>query len=198
MSKFATITAADWRTAIARARSTPNSISEQIRKQLAPTDAAHAPRNSQQDETGEGRHQLNHMNTENDWIKMTDRRPTEADLPVWVYDDGEGHVIRGPQLYRDSMPFLDAWTHWKSADIPAPPPREETQEEGDYAALVEWGRDENIQPLFTVRKTWHAAIAYERAEVAKLLPRPHSLCVRLGEYEESTAAIRARCAGGGK
>jgi hypothetical protein len=39
VSTFATITAADWRTAIARARSTPNSISQQIRKQLTPTDA---------------------------------------------------------------------------------------------------------------------------------------------------------------
>jgi len=43
MTTFHTITAADWRTAIARARSTPNSISQQIRKQLTPTDAATRP-----------------------------------------------------------------------------------------------------------------------------------------------------------
>lgn len=121
-------------------------------------------------------------------------------MPLWAYFAND-KSDRGPHLF-DGFPALTEYTHWRPAkdDIPEPPLAQPEQEEADLAALVQWGRDENIQPLFTVRKTWHAALAYEREQVAKMLPVPQGAfgpayqdyCTRAIEL------IRARCEGGGK
>ena len=55
-----------------------------------------------------------------DWIKMSERNPTEADFPIFAYFP-EGNFIE---------PFKDAFCfsirscnvrHWQKVDIPAPP-----------------------------------------------------------------------------
>ncbi len=52
-------------------------------------------------------------------------------------------------------------------------------------------------PIYDVKilNTWHAALAYERAEVEKLLLSRTAILLRHGEFAESVAAIRARCGG---
>lgn len=127
------------------------------------------------------------MNTKTDWIKMTDRRPTEADLPVWVFYKG---AMR-PILYTVEPPSY--MTHWRPAapDVPEPP-MERTQYERDRDAFIHWddGLSDNLAAA------WHAAIAYERAEVAKMLPKAHPYPE--GPWSAACRVIRARCAGGGK
>jgi hypothetical protein len=109
-----------------------------------------------------------------DWIKMTDRRPTEQDLPVWAYKTGEQ-----PYLCAITKPH-SYWTHWRpaKADIPEPP-REETQWDKDESAFRRYNHSGNgcsQSAAFTgwtkaLNEYWHAALAYERAEVAKMLPK---------------------------
>lgn len=129
------------------------------------------------------------MSTNNDWILMSERKPTKADLPVWVYyQNGQREVI------------LNMWfppkyaTHWKPAAAFPAPPREKTQGEADDAAFQEW---REVAPASPAYMAWHAALAYERAEVGKMLPEP------IGKNTESMLgvhsrieAIRARCGGG--
>jgi hypothetical protein len=133
------------------------------------------------------------MNTKTDWIKMTDRRPTKADFPVWAWTG-----INGPILYTVEPP--SHMTHWRPAkdDIPEPPKAEPTLKERDHDAYVQWLNDRTSSE----DSAWHAALAYERAEVAKMLPPERS---DLSNWDTvahaayaSTKAIRARCAGGGK
>lgn len=122
---------------------------------------------------------------------MTDRAPTEADLPVWVSDTKDGQVT-----FLAILP-CHVWTHWRPAkdDMPEPP-REETQADKDCAAYRLWMgnlrcKDEDL--------CWHAALAYERAEVAKMLPPPISESVwSMRDVYDAIESIRARCGGGGK
>jgi len=137
------------------------------------------------------------MNTKTDWIKMTDRRPTEQDLPILLWNDRvpKAKYCSTNNVLRCQL-GLTCFSHW----MPAPePPREETQYDKDRAAFQSTQRYgiENA-PWYT----WHAALAYERAEVAKMLPPERS---DLSNWDTvahaayaSTKAIRARCAGGGQ
>jgi hypothetical protein len=163
VSRFETITAAHWRTAIRRARAERNEITEQIKE---------------------------HMSTNNDgWIKMSERWPTDAEMPVWAYD-ADGGMLRGPLLFMGSAPT--SWTHWKKADIPAPP-KEETQDEKDSAEFCKFCRDSNPK---SAQSVWHAALAYERAEVGKMLPNRPQHELGRSELVAVFEAIRARCGGG--
>jgi hypothetical protein len=120
------------------------------------------------------------MKTKNQWIKTSERAPTEADLPVWAYYSNK--IIH---IYFTGVP--DGCIYWRPAasDIPAPP-IEETEPEH-----------------LTV---WHAALAWERSQVAGMLPdafkwdgiEPNGSASRRNACEKAIEAIRARCNGGGK
>jgi len=120
-----------------------------------------------------------------DWIKMSERKPTEADLPVWWCKDGRHVALIHPSL--SLLPDLSRTQGvWKcaKADIPAPP-REETQGDADQISLMKW-RDKD-QWAFSPTAAWHAALAHERAEILKLISNPS----HRDSYLE--AAVRARC-----
>ena len=122
-----------------------------------------------------------------DWVKMTDRRPTEQDLPVWAwYSD-----IDGPWIVREISLVGGTQTHWRpaAADIPEPP-RGETQREKDQEAFVKC-------EYRTMQDQWHAALAWERGEVAKMLP-PWNTPDSVHDAARIIESIRARCGGGGK
>jgi len=138
------------------------------------------------------------MKTE--WIKMTDRRPTEADLPVWAWFAYDKEC-RGPYLFDEQL-CMDDVTHWRPAkdDIPEPPKPEPTQRERDQGEFNAWW-----DPLRNVphcADAWHAALAWERGEVAKMLPKVISQDPAATVYHkpawECVEQIRARCGGGGK
>ena len=141
------------------------------------------------------------MNTQ--WIKTADRAPTEADLPVWLQlDKGSAFfhesvngvtLMEAPRMLIFVTAGSIAWRPAK-ADIPEPP-REETQRDNDCKAYTKWFLN---NPAYA-EAAWHAALAYERAEVAKMLPPPlskNTLTVR--ETYNAIEAIRARCEGRGK
>lgn len=134
------------------------------------------------------------MKTET-WIKTSERAPTEADLPVWVFFAND-KSDRGPHLL-DGVPAVVGFTHWRPAkdDVPEPP-REEAQADRDENALSRWATGRSIVDAFAMRATWHAALAYERAEVAKM--RPDTDYASWDTLNRATSAIRARCNGGGK
>ena len=135
---------------------------------------------------------------------MTDRAPTEADLPLWAWFAYDKEC-RGPYLFDEQL-CMDGITHWRpaKADIPEPP-REETQRDRDEAAWIEWRDSDPQGGLPFADETWHAALAYERGEVLKLLPAaPHESAKAMWpktslEYHiQAIGSIRARCGGGGK
>jgi hypothetical protein len=137
------------------------------------------------------------MNT-TQWIKTSDRAPTEQDLPVWVYDSKvpNGASLKGPMLLM-CCPSAEAWSHWRPAkdDIPEPPV-EETQDDKDMRFAESWVASKSGN--WITRDLARAIFAYERAEVAKMLPPPAKRFVwSHGDYD-AIEAVRARCGGGGK
>lgn len=70
--------------------------------------------------------------TNNEWIKFSDRKPVEADFPIWVYDVRDNLVL----LFQNPVPtFHRDRTHWKKGpQLPVPPPKELTQREKDEEA----------------------------------------------------------------
>ncbi len=105
------------------------------------------------------------MNTQNDWIKMSERRPTGADLPVWFYwPNGEiSFVTRGPAEASQA-------THWKKADIPAPP-KPESQRERDIAAFEQHCRKRWGTAPMDQEDSWLQALDHERAWFRKELEK---------------------------
>jgi len=137
------------------------------------------------------------MSTQN-WIKTADKFPTDADLPVWVYRAKSKDVnIWQNALFATGSGWQE-YTHWKpaAADIPAPP-KEPTQGDKDAAAYRAQFGDHWPSLVLNGRTVyssdiWHAALAYERAEVLKLLPTSF---YGLGDAQCVISAIRARCGG---
>lgn len=115
------------------------------------------------------------MTTTNDWIKRSDREVTATDCPVWYAQQLGGAVDVRMSFNAEYIHGYDSITHWRpaKADIPAPP-KEPTQRERDEAAFAGWdksgdGYSWHTQSGGNRRSTWHAALAWERAEIAKLL-----------------------------
>lgn len=140
------------------------------------------------------------MNTNQEWIKMSERKPTVTEFPIWASTKA-GNVV----LYdKDESYFIldcpEFASHWRpaAADIPAPP-KEETQVNKDTKAYVE--KYGCASPSMVLKGAtcytsdiWHAALAYERAEVAKLLP-DDSDHFSAQYYRGVIETIRARCGG---
>jgi hypothetical protein len=130
------------------------------------------------------------MNTQ--WIKTSDRAPTEADLPVWAYYKGSSSPLSMIDGFAPT-----GCTHWRPAkdDIPEPP-QEETQAEKDNTAFSNWCMTDAPCGWGT-QEVWHAALAYEREQVAKMLPMYQAPC-SIAWLERAIESIRARCEGGRK
>lgn len=108
------------------------------------------------------------MNTQNVWIKRSEREPTEADLPIVMggYICGSGKVW-DIALY-SCLPPKSHWSgYWRSIKA-EPPPRELTQREADWAlakaVTQNWYKVEGGSEELAL-----LAIYAERREVAKLM-----------------------------
>lgn len=136
------------------------------------------------------------------WIKMSERKPTEADAPAWM---SNGPLIELWQKRDFRKYFIDPkqceWLHWQPATLPEPPAKELTQRELDEEALREWNRREyrgsQVEELVThcESRAWHAAIAYrdgQNREDLKNVPIPpfdNYACDR----DDAIKALRRRC-----
>lgn len=99
------------------------------------------------------------------WVKMSERKPTSADYPIWVHDQN-CKPDRIPTWHLTSEPCEIDFTHWRHTEkMPVPPARDLTQDEKDLHAHDEWidGAGENVG---TTAGIWFAALAYERARVS--------------------------------
>lgn len=96
---------------------------------------------------------------------MSERKPTEADLPVWFHTNGNTLCFNFIPNFT-KVPD-NAWTHWKPAVVPAPPAKDLTQREKDEEAFFAWNRQTPVC-LRDGGKIeggargdgWHAALAY--------------------------------------
>jgi len=105
------------------------------------------------------------MNTQNVWIKRSEREPTEAELPIVMggYMCGSGKVW-DIALY-SCLPPKSHWSgYWRSIKAD-PPPRELTQREKDEVLA----RNIAMVDKSIVTECVLDAIYAERREVAKLL-----------------------------
>lgn len=133
------------------------------------------------------------MSTSDGWINMTERKPEQKDFPVWYYQGGR------PILYESATNYPDEFTHWKSAVIPAPPAKELTQREKDDAEFSKISAEQKYDcweyTEDSANDAWHAALAWERKQVAELMASvgdrpPHTV------HDSKWAAIeslRRRC-----
>lgn len=102
------------------------------------------------------------MSTHDGWIKMSERKPTRADLPVWwAYSpDGDPEV----ELSRELLHWLPD-VYWQPATLPEPPKKELTQREKD---------EEEFRSFFLrmrgdseAETVWLAALAYRDKQNAE-------------------------------
>lgn len=100
------------------------------------------------------------MTTENEWIATNERQPTIKDLPLWAFAYEKDKIY----LFDHGTLPGGGFSHWKSANIPKPPPKAMSQRQRDeqsFEAWVAW--PENMVRKGMTRHTWHAAVAKERA-----------------------------------
>ena len=105
------------------------------------------------------------MNTQNVWIKRSEREPVQEDAPV-VYGKYDGpRWIESSAQNVWHMGLNTDYTHWRSIKAD-PPPKELTQRERDMEMVHQLLKANDYPP-----HTWTAlqAIYAERREVAKLL-----------------------------
>ena len=106
---------------------------------------------------------MNH-NTDK-WISLADQQPGDDEFPVtwgmWL----------GKRWNTTTTGFaITGYTHWISHHLPPPPDKEKTQAELDVDAWSKWIYETSQCP--TTLEAWNAAIAYERADISKMLKSP--------------------------
>lgn len=130
-----------------------------------------------------------------DWIKRADRDFTDTDFPIWIgkADTKQVQLWMHSHTMRRCEPLWDTCTHWKPArpDFPPPPPNGPTQAQKDGEAFHDFFKSNgySLSWMPHPNAAWHAALAYERAEVLKLV----APFADNREADESLKAIRKRC-----
>lgn len=104
------------------------------------------------------------MSTNDRWIKMSERKPTEKDYPFWT----TSKKGVGLWTYEEDIEELDPdWcTHWQPATLPEPPAKELTQRERDEEGFQSW-YDATPDHMTALGHVWHAALAYRDKQNAE-------------------------------
>lgn len=128
------------------------------------------------------------MNTQNVWIKRSEREPQPDEFPVLA-----GYYLGGHDKWNEYRcgvgQQLGSATHWRSIKCD-PPPRELTQRERDEATI---GNIVVSYRYSSPTRQVAEAIYAERREVAKLMATYHS-CENWGNsrYSKEMRDLRAR------
>lgn len=122
------------------------------------------------------------------WIKFSEQRPCQSDLPIWAYHPGSD-----PVLHKNSIPITGP-THWQHAyqrwEPHSPPPKELTEAEKDKQAFRTWSNAELSQWVLTREDAWHAACAYKSKQIREEL----KIILERGDWDE----LRKLAEGGAK
>ncbi len=107
-----------------------------------------------------------------DWIKMSDRLPTPADMPIYRLNESGAKV----RLVHDAAYSENAAGWWMSAQLPALPAPEPTLEDIDQSAFVKMYGEHPGYPAGSIGSTvrerdwqtnksvWFAALAYRDSQ----------------------------------
>lgn len=145
------------------------------------------------------------MSTTSDgWIKTSDK-PEGQDFPWPVLmakaDTGQVHYWRTYREMTQCEPLWREYTHYKPATLPAPPAKEMTQKEQDWAAWTSHAAGHAIGSC-TDRTTWFCALAYRDAQNREDLEAIPYCFESMGTArDDAIANLRRRCGldnGGGK
>lgn len=103
------------------------------------------------------------------WIKMSERKPVEQDLPIIAGSYRHGEWSCSSVWDRVDGPDTDR-THWMS--IPPAPIKEPTQKELDNKAFVEKYGEFSFTTTWQEKKdSWEKSLRYERTAIHTLLQR---------------------------
>lgn len=115
-----------------------------------------------------------YMKTESNWIKISDRKPTEADLPVFIVNAtgyGKGQVI---ELWRDELLTDGIFKHlilWMPAKIPEPP-KDDNRDKQDLLLAIIVMNAFDADPSLTGKPALiKLAFTYERSAIRHLIQR---------------------------
>ena len=101
------------------------------------------------------------------WISFKDRKPSAGDYPIIVCGSSE----RGRLLPMRVITGLDEYdpcrTHWMPSQLLEPPKKELTQTEKDQSEYEHYIG--SCDPCNAEGHIWHAALAYERKEIAGII-----------------------------
>jgi len=132
------------------------------------------------------------MTTNNDgWIKMSERKPTWADFPIWIYGREGGHP--GP-FVRQEFTNHEVYAFWKNAStLPNPPAKELTQREKDGEAFKRWYDTAKYDCV--PRDAWETALAYRDKQNREDLRHVAGLCYDTSDSQQSAALadLHRRC-----
>ena len=134
------------------------------------------------------------MTSTQGWIKMSERKPTEADCPMWV-SHSENTGFWNIADFRNHH-LAHGWTHWQPATLPEPPKKELTQRERDELSFTKWCPVMD-KPLKEGRNlAWHAALAYRdgqnREDLSGKFPPSVSTVLSWGEVD-AINNLKRRC-----
>lgn len=108
------------------------------------------------------------------WIKMSDRKPTEADLPLAMASwrkDGSGFWSQ--TLCWENLPPTGNWDYWCAMmKLPALPAKEPARDELDREAWKHiLDNEEGDVDMISFRRGFFAALNYERSALRLLLDK---------------------------
>lgn len=127
------------------------------------------------------------------WTRFSDKLP---DGPFYAWYRGACDTTQTRTLQPEEAKSLMSigYTHWHPAPPLPEPPREETQADKDEAAFRSLWDNRGCHDVHP-KQAWHAALAWERGGVEKMLPES-PMAGGSAAYVHAIKAIRARCGGG--
>jgi hypothetical protein len=126
------------------------------------------------------------------WTRFTDAMPT-APFFAYAKSTKQTHVWQTIYAMKQCEPLWESYTHWRtivSSELPEPP-REEMQKDRDVEAWRNWFHVGNNLRGQQTDAAWQAALAWERAEVAKIMKR-YGYPAEFWDWTKAIDAIRAR------
>ncbi len=119
----------------------------------------------------EAEQQIKDMKTEKDgWIKMSDRKPTEADLPI--IQGGFTESCGWTQLFTASTIMTgESWTHWYPMNKIPEPPKRSMRDEQDCAACRQIYDKQGDLDMTAFRRGFFAALEDEREYLRSIMDK---------------------------